>query len=114
MNWSQDISTAPRGKMVPVTRTTKDGPKAGEEYRREFILAVQPDGVVAQSYWIPPRYTQTGKLLEGNRWSGFNLGADPIAWAPWPSYEADKLDLAAAAVVDHLNIPMLDDCGSGT
>lgn len=54
---------------------------------KSLILAVHKSRNVVQSYWIPPRHTGTGKLLEGNRWSGFNLGEDPIAWAPWPTYE---------------------------
>lgn len=86
-NWNHDISAAPRGKMVPYTRKGKDGPVQSEQYRKEYILAVDVHGDVYQSYWIPPRYTQTGSLLEGNRWSGFNPGVDPIAWAPWPVYE---------------------------
>lgn len=85
--WNHDISAAPRGKIVPYTRKGKDGPVQSEQYRKEYILAVDVRGVVAQSYWIPPRYTQSGALLEGNRWSGFNPGVDPIAWAPWPEYD---------------------------
>lgn len=87
MNWNHDLSQAPRGKMVPYTRKGKDGPVQSEQYRKEYILAVDVHGDVYQSYWIPPRYTQTGALLEGNRWSGFNPGVDPIAWAPWPEYK---------------------------
>lgn len=86
MNWNHDLSQAPRGKMVPYTRKGKDGPVQAEQYRKEYILAVDEHGVVSQSYWIPPRYTQSGGILEGNRWSGFNPGVDPIAWAPWPEY----------------------------
>jgi hypothetical protein len=87
MNWNHDISAAPRGKMVPTTRKGKDGPIVTESFRKEYILAVDVHGDVYQSYWIPPRHTQAGTVLEGNRWSGFNPGVDPIAWAPWPEYE---------------------------
>lgn len=91
--WNLDISFAPRGKTVLVNRLVPDknsasgrSLKAIEEFKSEYILAVHPDGMVVQSYWIPPRYTQTGNLLEGNRWSGFNVGKEPIAWAPWPVF----------------------------
>ncbi|QIB36932.1 hypothetical protein G3A56_02085 [Rhizobium oryzihabitans] len=87
MIWNHDISAAPRGKMVPYARKGKDGPIITESFRKEYILAVDVHGDVYQSYWIPPRHTQAGTLLEGNRWSGFNPGVDPIAWAPWPEYE---------------------------
>lgn len=109
--WNHDISAAPRGKMVPYTRKGKDGPVQSEQYRKEYILAVDVHGDVYQSYWIPPRYTQTGTLLEGNRWSGFNPGVDPIAWAPWPEYKfqetqrqqgTDGGEIAAVKVKDRL------------
>lgn len=90
MIWNFDMSAAPRGKMVPYTRKGKDGPISTESFRKEYILAVDVHGVVSQSYWIPPRYTQSGSLLEGSRWSGFNPGVDPIAWAPWPEFDITK------------------------
>lgn len=111
MNWNHDISSAPRGKMVPYTRKGKDGPVQSEQYRKEYILAVDVHGDVYQSYWIPPRHTQSGTLLEGNRWSGFNPGVDPIAWAPWPEYKfqepqrqqgTDGGEIAAVKVIDRL------------
>lgn len=110
-NWNHDLSAAPRGKMVPYTRKGKDGPVQAEQYRKEYILAVNVHGDVYQSYWIPPRYTQSGGLLEGNRWSGFNPGVDPIAWAPWPEYKfqepqrqqgTDGGEIAAVKVKDRL------------
>ncbi len=109
--WNHDISAAPRGKMVPTTRKGKDGPIVTESFRKEYILAVDVHGDVYQSYWIPPRHTQAGTLLEGNRWSGFNPGVDPIAWAPWPEYEfqetrrqqgTDGGEIAAVKVIDRL------------
>lgn len=109
--WNHDISAAPRGKMVPYTRKGKDGPVQSEQYRKEYILAVDVHGDVYQSYWIPPRFTQSGGLLEGNRWSGFNPGVDPIAWAPWPEYKfqepqrqqgTDGGEIAAVKVKDRL------------
>ena len=119
MNWNHDLSQAPRGKMVPYTRKGKDGPVQSEQYRKEYILAVDEHGVVSQSYWIPPRYTQSGGLLEGNRWSGFNPGVDPIAWAPWPEYVvADQFDGDAVPVTHALTLRegamlLADDVGGG-
>lgn len=119
MNWNHDLSQAPRGKMVPYTRKGKDGPVQAEQYRKEYILAVDVHGVVWQSYWIPPRYTQSGGLLEGNRWSGFNPGVDPIAWAPWPEYAAShQFDDDAVPVTQALTLRegamlLADDVGGG-
>jgi hypothetical protein len=86
-DWSFNIDEAPRGKTVTVTKTVRGEQREVEETRREYILAVHADGTVDQSYWIPPRHTQSGAVLDGNRWSGFNVGRDPIAWAPWPVFE---------------------------
>ncbi|MFK3847902.1 hypothetical protein ACI2J5_00180 [Agrobacterium pusense] len=119
MNWNHDISAAPRGKMVPYTRKGKDGPVQSEQYRKEYILAVDVHGDVYQYYWIPPRYTQSGGLLEGNRWSGFNPGVDPIAWAPWPEYIAgDQLITDPTPVTHALTLRegamlLSDDVGGG-
>lgn len=89
--WNHDITQAPRGRTVQTIRKVKTSigviERPVDEPRREDILAVHKSGLVVQSYWIPPRHTGSGKLLEGNRWSGFNLGEDPIAWATWPTYE---------------------------
>jgi hypothetical protein len=131
MTFSPDLTTAPRGKTVTVTRTIGGKQREFEEFRSEYILAVHPDGMVSQSYWIPPRYTQSGKLLEGNRWSGFNVGSAPIAWAPWPVFEfpsdagafaavngkgrlasADSAEPPASGLIQTKHI-FLDDCGSG-
>ena len=117
--WNHDLSQAPLGKMVPYTRKGKDGPIVTESFRKDFILAVDAHGVVSQSYWIPPRYTQSGQILEGNRWSGFNPGIDPIAWAPWPEYVADhQLAEDPAPVTRALTLRegamlLADDVGGG-
>ncbi|NLS03588.1 hypothetical protein HGP14_09480 [Rhizobium sp. P32RR-XVIII] len=126
--WNHDISSAPRGKMVQTTVRTKDGIKRIEQYRKEYILAVHSDGTVVQSYWIPPRYTQNGAVLDGNRWSGFNVGKEPIAWAPWPEFnsQSDGGEFAAVKAQGRLADPVevepspsgldhliIDDCGGG-
>lgn len=115
MIWNHDITQAPRGTTVQIQRLVKDKVHNISEFRREFILAVHPDGAVVQSYWIPPKHTQSGALLEGNRWSGFNVGRDPIAWAEWPTYESPLVRSSAdeqATLITHKHI-FLEDVGSG-
>lgn len=109
MNWSHDISQAPRGKTIETTKTVKGEQRTVTHHSVEFVLAATPAGTVIQSYWIPPRYTQSGALLEGNRWSGFNVGSDPIAWAPWPTYEP----VAKAEPVPFTHHTFLEDAGGG-
>lgn len=110
-HWNHDLTTAPRGKTVQVKRTIRGEERTVEEFRKEYILAVHASGMVAQSYWVPPRHTLSGALLEGNRWSGFNSGVDPIAWAPWPEYGiptvepvSDRLDAAATEAINSLGL----------
>ncbi|NOV17860.1 hypothetical protein E5S70_17555 [Ensifer adhaerens] len=108
------MASAPRGKTVTVQRRVNGETREFEQFVSDPILVVHPNGAVAQSYWIPPRHTLSGALLEGNRWSGFNLGKEPIAWAPWPEYKPEH---PGADVIVHkhteINLPILEDCGSG-
>jgi hypothetical protein len=110
MTWNLDISTAPRGKTITTTRKVKTAEgvvdRSVEETRREYILAVHADGTVVQSYWIPPRYTQSGALLDGNRWSDFSVGRDPIAWAPWPVFDFAAASQGEAAVTAPTNVSL--------
>lgn len=110
--WNFDISAAPRGKTVTVTRKVKTAEgivdRSVEETRREYILAVHDDGTVVQSYWIPPRHAQSGALLDGNRWSGFNVGKEPIAWAPWPVFEIHANPEEVGAHGDAESVPVVD------
>ncbi|AXV15091.1 hypothetical protein CYG48_04880 [Neorhizobium sp. SOG26] len=114
--WNNNLSTAPRGKMVPAQVRTKDGFKQIEQYQKEKILAVNSAHEVVSTYWIPPRYTASGNVLEGNRWSGFNAGDEPLAWAPWPVYVPPSHTNTDAGVQDECAIHpanhfILDDVG---
>lgn len=117
-DFSHDITTAPRGKTITVTRKVKTAnglvDRQFEEFRREDILAVHKSGNVDRSYWIPPKYTASGAILDGGRWSGFNLGENPIAWAPWPVYEAAQTEAVARLdSINHQFMAALDGVGSG-
>lgn len=77
--WNDDMSTAPLGKEVTVTRqVTVDGKKQDRKFREHHVAPVwlaTSDGKVQRSYLIP-----TLKGVPG-RWAGFNEGsALPIAW----------------------------------
>lgn len=79
MTWSFDMSTAPLGKEVTVTRqATVDGKKQDRQFREHHIAPVwlaTADGKVHRSYWLPATKTS------GGRWAGFNEGSkEPIAW----------------------------------
>lgn len=98
LHWSTDISKAPKGELVERHVTYQ---RNGETYTRlleDFVptplMAVTSCGKVVRTYWIPPRKTANGGLLDGDRWSGFNHGSEPVAWALWPV--APELERAAA------------------
>lgn len=92
IEWSSDIEAAPRGETVTkVTTFTRDGKQQQrtlEEFVPTRILALSRCGKVISSHWIPPRYTQSEAVLDGDRWHGFNRGAPPVMWALWPNGEA--------------------------
>lgn len=76
MTWNFDISEAPRGRMEPRQRTTKDGVSTWEEYVPDHIIAASVCGKVTRSYWIPKE----------ERWCMFTKDAPPKAWQPWPDH----------------------------
>ena len=96
MEWNHNLAEAPRGRTVIAKGKVKEGKiyveADVEKIVCDTILAVQTNGEVVRTYWIPARYTQSGHLLDGNRWSGFNVGQEPIAWMPWPTYEPPKAE----------------------
>lgn len=118
MVWNHDITAAPRGRTIQTTRKVKtsDGivDRQVDEFRRDDILAVHKSGSVDRSYWIPPRYTQGGNLLDGGRWSGFNVGDEPVAWMPWPTYEpSSTAQPMGINTSDHEFMAVCDSVGSG-
>lgn len=76
--WNHDMSSAPLGKDVTVTRqVTIDGKTQDRQFREHHVAPVwlaAADGKVHRSYWIPEMKTSKG------RWSGFAEGEQPIAW----------------------------------
>lgn len=86
VNWNFDMSQAPRGLTEKVTRIVGKEERVFETFVPERILAASKDGKVYATHWIPPRLTASGAVLDGDRWTGFNRGDEPEAWAPWPNH----------------------------
>ncbi|RVP13124.1 hypothetical protein CN085_19625 [Sinorhizobium meliloti] len=76
MSWNFDIATAPRGRMVTKTVTTKDGDKTFEVFQQEELILASKCGKVTLSYWIPDQ----------ERWCMFKKGEEPKAWMRWPEW----------------------------
>lgn len=86
IEWSDDPAAAPRGRSVERRKLVgADKEITSSEFVPDFLMAISKCGQVVRTYWIPARYTQTGKLLDGGRWSGFATGEDPVLWASWPN-----------------------------
>jgi hypothetical protein len=102
--WSTDISKAPKGRNVETTRLVTVKGETVERTISAFvadqILALTSCGMIIQSQWVPPRLTATGSVLDGDRWSGFNRGDEPVAWALWPDAEALEATIAAKRAAD--------------
>lgn len=110
MTWSFDMSTAPRGKHVTVTRKVKtaDGvvDRSVDEFAPEQVWLASSCGKVIKSSWVPANGRHNGY------WSGFaqDGGTPPIAWHPYviPAHPG-----ARTAVSHKINLPIIDDVGGG-
>lgn len=84
LHWSSDLSKAPRGEKVTTKNTVMIKGEPVERERVDFIptrvLTLSKCGKIIPTYWIPGR----PGTLEGDRWSGYNRGEQPLLWAPWP------------------------------
>ena len=81
--WNENISEAPVGKEVTVTRLVPDKNSASgrsvkdlQEYQRDDVILASKCGKVIKSYWLP----------DEKRWAGFNAGEQPVAWMAWPKH----------------------------
>ena len=89
LHWSSDIASAPKGEMVATTYQTmvKGKPHlvTKTEHVTQKILALTSCGKVVSTYWLLPKVSGSGALLDGGRWSGFGTGETPLLWALWPN-----------------------------
>ena len=88
MAWNKNISEAPKGKTITVTKivTVSEGEgdektkvkrsKEFEEHQKETVWLWTKCGKQTMSYWIPESDTSSG----GGRWSGLAKGEEPLAW----------------------------------
>ena len=105
LNWSADISAAPRGELIETVLTSTRNGKPVEQRKSEHvspkILALTKCGKIVSTYWIPEKLTSTGAVLGGAKWSGLATGEWPVLWAPWPDAAA-LAELHALGVEDDM------------
>lgn len=75
MNWNFNMSEAPRGRTVAVTRA---GEKAAivETFVPDKVILATKCGKVIASHFMPKE----------QRWLMLAAGEQPVAWQPWPSH----------------------------
>ena len=75
MNWNFNMSEAPRGRTVAVTRA---GEKAAivETFVPDKVILATKCGKVIASHFMPKEH----------RWLMLAAGEQPVAWQPWPSH----------------------------
>ncbi len=78
MAWNFNISKAPKGDFVNVTRSRKDEEVTFREYRPTKIILATKCGKVIVSHWLNP------ETPEGGRWNFLAKDEQPIAWMPFP------------------------------
>jgi len=76
MNWSFDISQAPRGKYVVVNRTVGKVQADQRVFRPDRVILATKCGKVTLSKYLP----------DEKRWEMLAAGEQPIAWAAWPDH----------------------------
>ena len=134
MTWNHDITAAPRGKTVTVTRTVKGEDRQFEESQVSEVWLATKCGRVIRSYWLG----QT--KFSPARWAGLATTGQPIAWQDYvvpvhPNIQAsgetgmvlgtgrerplsiglhtDGDPEARFESVSLHQVSILDDCGSG-
>jgi hypothetical protein len=105
LNWSDDISAAPRGELVETVMTSTRNGKPVEHRKSEHvspkILALTKCGKIVSTYWTPGKKTASGSVLDAAKWSGMATGEEPVLWALWPN-AGDLAQLLDAGVEDDM------------
>jgi hypothetical protein len=105
LNWSNDISAAPKGELVETVMASTRNGKPVEHRKSEHvspkILALTKCGKIVSTYWIPEKVTASGTVLGGARWSGLATSEHLVLWAPWPDAAA-LAELHALGVEDEV------------
>mgnify|MGYP000995851210 CR=1 FL=1 len=82
MDWSADISTAPRGHI----EKRKVGKHLVKVFEAEPVILASKCGKVMKSYWCPPVENDPHDKQQQGRWHGMHYGEKPVAWQPWPDH----------------------------
>lgn len=115
MTWNHDISAAPRGHQVTVTRKvrTADG-YADRDFTEHHVAPLwlaRADGKVVRSYWIPAMKQSAGRR------AGFAEDERPVAWqhfvTPEHPFAAASQGEAAAPAPKNVSLPEVDMGWSG-
>ena len=80
-DWSTDISAAPRGKRVKVSKVIKGKTHTKVSIEREPVWLATKCGRVVRSEWIRPR--QDGETMTKARWMMLGMDERPLAWRPF-------------------------------
>lgn len=83
MEWSKDISKAPRGYWVTSMKPHFATKKLYETtvFHPQRVIVATKCGKVTLSQWLPE-----GKERKKPRWEMLGENEEPVAWMPWPEY----------------------------
>ncbi|MBB3521084.1 hypothetical protein [Rhizobium sp. BK456] len=113
MTWNHDISAAPRGQQVTVTRKVRTAEGSVDRDFTEHHVApvwlARADGKVVRSYWVPATKQSTG------RWAGFAENEQPVAWQVFvtPEHPFAAASQGEAAAPSEASVNPLSRSGSG-
>lgn len=83
-NWSFDISIAPRGKHVVVTRKAGKTMADVRIFKPDRVILATKCGKVTLSHYLP----------DEGRWVMLAKGEEPVAWHPWPEHPKPEVERA--------------------
>lgn len=76
-DWNFDMTLAPKGETQTKTIIVDGKERKRTEHHVSPVWLATASGNVHRSYWVPETRHMAG------HWSGFNVGADVIAWKPF-------------------------------
>ena len=103
MNWSTDISAAPRGRRVKVSKVIKGKTHTTVTIEREPVWLATKSGQVILAWWLWPE--KAGDGMTKARWCMLGTNEQPLAWRPFVEGEFPRIVTKVKGSADLVEYP---------
>lgn len=103
MNWSTDISAAPRGKRVKTSKVVNGKTHTSVTVERETVWLATKCGRVIKSHWLWP--VKAGEGMTKARWMMLGMTEQPLAWCPFVEGEFPRIVIKVSGSADRVEYP---------